>query len=125
MLKIVKNERAMLELGGTPKSMTGSACGGWCATAKFRRGGLPVVRRRRKCRGLGSTTGGSMSTGSGAVHEPDPAGVPAPLAEVAEVLLVRHLPGLSTRDLRPALGEDAVGLSATSIGRLTAVCVEE
>jgi hypothetical protein len=37
--------------------------GGWCATAKLRRGGSLV---RWKCRGLGSTTGGSMSTGSGA-----------------------------------------------------------
>lgn len=45
--------------------------------------------------------------------------------KVAEVLLARHLLGLSTRDPRPALGEGAVGLSATNIGRLTAVCVEE
>jgi len=46
MSKIVKNDRAMLELGGTPKSVTRRACGGWCATAKFRRGGSPVVRGR-------------------------------------------------------------------------------
>ena len=45
-----------------------------------------------------------------------------PSPKVAEVLLVQHVRG----DLRPALetllGEDAVGLWATNIGRLTAVC---
>ena len=39
---------------------------------------------------------------------------------------MRHLLGLWTRNLGPALetlvGEDAVGLSATNIERLTAVC---
>jgi len=67
-----------------------------------------------KVPGLGSTTGGSMSTGSGAGSR---AGSLPPYLrrspKIAEVLLMRHLPGLSTRDLRPALetllGEDAVG----------------
>jgi hypothetical protein len=47
--------------------------------------------------------------------------------KVAEALLVRHLRGLSTGAVRPALetllGEGRCGiLSATNIGRLTAVC---
>jgi len=78
--------------------------------------------------GFGSTTGGSMSTGSGAVHEPDAAAVPAPLAEsrggapgAASARAVDEGPPPGTQTL---LGEDAVGLSATNIGRLTAVCVE-
>ncbi len=45
--------------------------------------------------------------------------------QVAEVLPVLYLRGLSTGDFQPALaallGEDAAGLSATNITRLTAV----
>jgi len=45
--------------------------------------------------------------------------------KVAEVLPVLYLRGLSTNDFKPALssllGEDAAGLSATNISRLTAV----
>src|SRR5512145_3361903 len=44
--------------------------------------------------------------------------------KVAEVLPILYLRGLSTGDFRPALqgllGEDAAGLSATNIARLTA-----
>lgn len=43
---------------------------------------------------------------------------------IAEVLPILYMRGLSTNDFRPALGlligEDAAGLSATSITRLTA-----
>jgi hypothetical protein len=77
--------------------------------------------------GLGSTTGGSMSTGKRCRFMRrilPPYLRPSP--KVAEVLLVRQLRGLSKGDLRPALetllGEDAVVLSATNIGRLTVVC---
>jgi transposase-like protein len=49
--------------------------------------------------------------------------------KVAEVLPVLYLRGLSTGDFQPALasllGEDAAGLSATNISRLTAVWEEE
>jgi putative transposase len=49
--------------------------------------------------------------------------------KVAEVLPVLYLRGLSTGDFRPALeallGEEAAGLSATNIARLTAVWEEE
>jgi putative transposase len=49
--------------------------------------------------------------------------------KVAEVLPVLYLRGLSTGDFRPALesllGEDASGLSATNISRLTAVWEDE
>jgi hypothetical protein len=45
--------------------------------------------------------------------------------KVAEVLPILYLRGLSTGDFRPALtallGEDAAGLSATNIARLTTV----
>src|SRR5260221_13872899 len=49
--------------------------------------------------------------------------------KVAEVLPILYLRGLSTGDFRPALkgllGEDAAGLSATSITRLTACWEKE
>ena len=49
--------------------------------------------------------------------------------KVAEVLPVLYLRGLSTGDFQPALrsllGEDAAGLSATNIARMTAVWEEE
>jgi transposase-like protein len=49
--------------------------------------------------------------------------------KVAEVLPLLHLRGLSTGDFRPALrsllGEDAAGLSATNISRLTSEWEEE
>jgi len=49
--------------------------------------------------------------------------------KVAEVLPVLYLRGLSTGDFKPALtallGEDAAGLSATNIARLTAVWEDE
>ena len=49
--------------------------------------------------------------------------------KVAEVLPVLYLRGLSTGDFRPALrsllGEDAAGLSATNISRLTSAWEEE
>ena len=45
------------------------------------------------------------------------------------MLPIRYLRGLSTGDFRPALegllGEDAAGLSATNIARLTACWVKE
>ena len=57
------------------------------------------------------------------VHEPHPAAVHASLPKVAEVLPVLYLRGLSTGDFREALaallGDDAAGLSATNIARLT------
>jgi len=49
--------------------------------------------------------------------------------KVSEVLPVLYLRGLSTGDVQPALllllGEDAAGLSATNIARLTAVWEDE
>ena len=49
--------------------------------------------------------------------------------KVAEVLPILYLRGLSTGDFREALpvllGDDAAGLSATNIARLTAVWDEE
>ena len=49
--------------------------------------------------------------------------------KVAEVLPILYLRGLSTGDFREALpvllGEDATGLSATNIARLTAAWDEE
>jgi hypothetical protein len=53
-----------------------------------------------------------------------PATLHASFAQVAEVLPILYLRGLSTGDFRPALkallGEDAAGLSPTTIARLTA-----
>ena len=42
-MSALEQEVACLRCSGTPKSVTRRGCGGWCATAKFRRGGSPVV----------------------------------------------------------------------------------
>jgi hypothetical protein len=63
------------------------------------------------------------------VHEPDLAALHAPLAQGRGGPAVLYLRGLSTGDFRPALegllGEEASGLSATNIARLTGVWEEE
>ena len=99
--------------------------GSWCATGKHGwgitcgAGTLEVRAPRVNDRRVGEQ-GGAVP-----VHEPDLAAVYAPLPEGRGGPAGFVFAGLSTGDFRPALetllGEEAAGLSATNIARLTAV----
>ena len=107
-----------------PRARPGGLAAGGCATAQFRRGGSPVV--------WGCWKGPRVNDrrvdehGSGAGRRAGPCRRTCVPRRKSRRCCWCGICGLSTVDLRPALetliGEDAVGLSATNIGQLTAVC---